>query len=366
MSGILSTARHRLSQIQSIMSSSKTATTLPFDPDATSFPSRKNVPRREDAPDGAAWVWGKDDNLGRLNLLTPARIKAAAAEIKTGQMISLNLPLNVPEVPAFHREHFKHEIKTLAENAAYDDLYTLNTQSGTQWDGFRHASQFSTGTFYNNVHGPDIIGPNSNLRNSIHHWSTHGGISGRGILLDYHTYATQHSIPHNPYEADRIPFSSLTACGKAQGLDIRPHSQGGDILPGDILFIRSGFTAAYNAKSREERNAAALRPHALGPDDGQRWGGVEQSEEMLDWLHDCYFAAVAGDAPAFEVWPSNREFYLHEYLLAMWGCPIGELLDLEKLAERCREGGRWTFFVASSPDNCPGGVSTHVNGMAIL
>ncbi len=24
------------------------------------------------------------------------------------------------------------------ENMAYDDKYTLNTQSGTQWDGFRH------------------------------------------------------------------------------------------------------------------------------------------------------------------------------------------------------------------------------------
>lgn len=56
-----------------------------------------------------------------------------------GQLISgKSLPLNVPEVPAFHRESFKHEIKDLAEGKAFDDLYTLNTQSGTQWDGFRH------------------------------------------------------------------------------------------------------------------------------------------------------------------------------------------------------------------------------------
>lgn len=51
---------------------------------------------------------------------------------------SISLPLNVPEIPAFGREQFKHTIKTLAENIAYDDLYELNTQSGTQWDGFRH------------------------------------------------------------------------------------------------------------------------------------------------------------------------------------------------------------------------------------
>ena len=51
-----------------------------------------------------------------------------------------SLPLNDPGVPAFARESFKHEIKTKAENIAYDDLWSLNTQSGTQWDGFRHAS----------------------------------------------------------------------------------------------------------------------------------------------------------------------------------------------------------------------------------
>jgi hypothetical protein len=49
-----------------------------------------------------------------------------------------SLPLNVPETPAFGREAFQHKIKLLVEGVAYDDTYTLNTQSGTQWDGFRH------------------------------------------------------------------------------------------------------------------------------------------------------------------------------------------------------------------------------------
>ena len=49
-----------------------------------------------------------------------------------------SLPLNVPEKPAFGRETFKHTIKTLAEGVSYDDTYSLNTQSGTQWDGLRH------------------------------------------------------------------------------------------------------------------------------------------------------------------------------------------------------------------------------------
>lgn len=78
--------------------------------------------------------------IGRLNLLTPTRVAAAGKEIKTGEIVPVNLPLDCPKQPAFGREVFKHEIKVLAENVAYDDLYTMNTQSGTQWDGFRHVS----------------------------------------------------------------------------------------------------------------------------------------------------------------------------------------------------------------------------------
>jgi hypothetical protein len=119
-----------------------------------------------------------------------------------------------------------------------------------------------------------------------------------------------------------------------------------------LLFIRSGFISTYYTKTPDERAAAALRPHALGTEDGQRWAGIKQEEVMIDWLHDCYFAAVAGDAPSFEAWPSHESYMLHEYILAMWGMPLGEMFDLEALSQICKEKGRWTFFVTSSPSNC--------------
>jgi hypothetical protein len=34
--------------------------------------------------------------------------------------------------------------------------------------------------------------------------------------------------------------------------------------------------------------------------------------------------------------------------------PLGEMLDLEKLAQTCREKNRWFFFFSSAPANCPG------------
>lgn len=84
--------------------------------------------------------------------------------------------------------------------------------------------------------------------------------------------------------------------------------------------------------------------------------GVEQTEDVLKWIWEN-FSAVAGDQPSFECWPTQKSWHLHEVLLAGWGCPIGELFHLEKLAEQCKKEGRWSFFVASEPCNVPGGVA---------
>jgi len=63
---------------------------------------------------------------------------------------------------------------------------------------------------------------------------------------------------------------------------------------------------------------------------------------------------------------TRREFHLHEVLLAGWGCPIGEMFDLERLAEECRKRDRWTFFLCSEPLNVKGGVASPPNAIAIL
>jgi hypothetical protein len=322
-----------------------------------------------------------DEQIGRLNLLTPTRVAAAAKEIRSGEIVPVNLPLNVPNQPAFGREVFKHEIKTLAEGIAYDDIYHMNTQSGTQWDGFRHFAHIPTGSFYNGTKGSDIAGPATNHKCSIHHWAEHG-VAGRGVLLDYRGYAHKKGINYDPYDYYPISWEELYQCGKDQGIDIRPAAQGGDIRIGDMLFIRSGWKEAYDSKSDEDRTKAATR-HGPNGEDGARYAGVSQEQKILDWLHDCYFASVAGDAPAFEAWPTHEDYHLHEYsklstqplkytrrwpelVLALWGMPLGEMLDLEKLAQTCREKNRWFFFFTSAPANCPGGVSSHVNGTAIF
>ncbi|KAL4915118.1 hypothetical protein BDW62DRAFT_189289 [Aspergillus aurantiobrunneus] len=341
---------------------------LPWNPDASRFPSRRELPKIEGAPNDAAWIWGKDDQIGRLNLLTPARVKAAAAEIRTGEMVRLDLPLDVPKTPAFGREVFEHKIKSLSdEGVAYDDLYIMNTQSGTQWDGFRHFAHLGSKCFYNGATAQDVVGQNPTDRCSIHHWSNHR-IASRAILLDYKHYAETHNKDYDPYTSHAITHAELTACAANQGLDIRPESAGGDIKPGDILLVRSGFVKRYHQLSPEQRTAAALRSH-----DDLAWAGLNQEEAMLDWLHDCYFAAVAGDSPTFECWPVTATEegrgsigFMHQNILALWGMPLGEMWDLEALAKTCRRLGRWSFFVTSAPANVVGGVSAHPNATAIF
>lgn len=59
----------RLSAISShiqnnpMLSSTQVASHLPWDPNNTKFPSRKDLPKLPGAPEGAAWVWGKDDEV---------------------------------------------------------------------------------------------------------------------------------------------------------------------------------------------------------------------------------------------------------------------------------------------------------------
>ncbi|MER9132143.1 hypothetical protein [Mesorhizobium sp. M0768] len=55
-------------------------------------------------PDGSNWGdFGDDDELGRLNFLTPAARKRAAGYVEEGLTFCLSLPLNLPGGSVVHR-----------------------------------------------------------------------------------------------------------------------------------------------------------------------------------------------------------------------------------------------------------------------
>lgn len=165
-------------------------------------------------------------------------------------------------------------------------------------------------------------------------WAEKGGIVGRGVLLDYAAWAEAKGIKVNLFETTPIKVDTLKEVAASQGTTFRD---------GDILFIRTGWTQEYEKLQTDQRLALAEvnPPPAIG---------LESSEDTLRWLWENNFAAVAGDHPAMEAFPiQNMEFCLHEWLLAGWGMPIGELFDLRKLGEECGKRKRYTFFFSSVP-----------------
>ncbi|OAA50501.1 hypothetical protein NOR_00951 [Metarhizium rileyi] len=316
------------------------------------MPSRPpfiDLPLRKDGPPGNAWgLFGPDDQCGMLNLLTPKTTANAAREIMDGVRISTDWSLDSMSPPCFGRRLLEHTIKHDASRAVNDDELLLNTQSSSQWDGLRHYGYQEEKLYFNNRTQEDIL--NTNV-NGIHVWVENGGIVGRGVLLDYAAWADAKGIEIKPFETVSIPVSTLKEVAAVQGTSFNE---------GDILFIRTGWTRGYQNLSFEKKASLADRqPQALL--------GIESSEETLRWLWDHGFAAIAGDHPSMEAWPcQNLGFQLHQWLLAGWGMPIGELFDLERLSEECGKRKRWTFFFSSMPLKVPGGVASPPNGVAIL
>jgi kynurenine formamidase len=198
-----------------------------------------------------------------------------------------------------------------------------------------------------------------------------GGIVGRGVLLDYAAYCKKKSITIDATASVGIPLEQLEEIASERHITFKP---------GDILFIRTGFTIAYNNLADDGQQALAARPNAAD------FIGVEPNKAMVKWIWESSFAAVASDCPSFERGPTSGPHthvggnwkgeewetemqgggLLHQWLLAGWGCPIGEMFDLEKLAETCERLNRWTFFVSSIPLKIPGGVGSPPNAVAIF
>lgn len=318
------------------------------------LPAFDDLPVDKTGPPGNAWgFWGEHDELGMLNLITPAVVSAAAQEIRSGVRISLDLPLNKPSHPAFDRSRFHHEILNKHPMTMNDDAIRLNTQSSTQWDGFRHYGYQRAKQFYNG-HRQDAFVPGSGplgidsmgqvsatIRKFTNYhpvFARRGGITGRGVLLDWYTWAQNNNIHRSPFETGAVELSHLKAIIEENSISLRS---------ADILFIRVGFMKEYDALTKEQREGFPTRqPGGLL--------GLEATRESLKWLWENRFAAIASDAAAFERGPAtgpynDPDMSIHQWCLAGWGMPIGELFDLEQLAHHCQQERRWTFFLQSMP-----------------
>lgn len=277
-------------------------------PDYTKLPDFDHLPPVQGMPEGCAWgVFDKDgqkDHLGCLNILTPSVVQKALQEARDGHSVSLNWPINAISKPGFARKGLEHGFVSFREGPyqlhGFDDEVAFNTQCSSQWDSLVHFAHQPSGMSYNGVQPSkdDLLKENSTPFHAnrdiptLNHWHEHGGLVGRGILIDYQAYAEAHGINYSPFDAHKITVADLEAVAKWEGLDFRH---------GDIIIVRSGFTRGLQSAGAQstEKQQELMGTH--------RAVGVEGNKETAKWFWNHHFAAVAGDTIAFETVPPTLE-----------------------------------------------------------
>jgi kynurenine formamidase len=292
--------------------------------------------------------WGPDDQLGAMNLVGPEQVRAAAALVRAGQVISLTMPYDQRGPQRAGGRRANPQLITLATGSDAlagaqdqlgggmgfsDDLIIMATQCGTQWDALAHI--FHHGRMWNGYSAAEHTSAGA-ARNGIQHWSDR--LVMRAVLVDL---PVLRGIPNLD---DGYPIS-------AGDIEEALTATGASVQPGDALLVRTGQLAA--------------RRGAWGDYAGGDAPGL--SLYTVPWLFEQNIAAVATDTWGMEVRPNEIDAYqpLHQVVIVHMGLAIGEMFDLDELSAACAADGRYEFMLAATPLNITGAVGSPVGAVAI-
>jgi kynurenine formamidase len=291
--------------------------------------------------------WGADDQLGTLNHLTPERVRAAAALVRRGTRVDLSVPF-AKDGPLHQRRRSArvnpvHLMCMLPGDIDLgdgveiaDDYVVMPLQAATQWDGFGHIGY--DGYCYNGIPTSSIRAVGGATRNGIE--LTLPGFTGRGVLLD---------IPRL-LGVDELPADHAIT---PADLEQAEGSQGVRVGPGDALLVRTGWLAK-------------------GRSDGwSDWLEVEPglTLDCAEWLRDRDVCAVAADNWGVEVAPpaaGDGVLPLHCVLIRDMGMMLGEIWDLDRLAQHCAADRVWEFLLVAPVLRVTGAVGSPVTPVAVL
>jgi kynurenine formamidase len=344
------------------------------------------TPRWKHRPPGSTWGdFGADDQLGRLNLVTPQKVLQGLAEVEHGLAFCLSLPLDYPGGNKLNPRRYAPELRPtmrgdspfmnypIAQNdprytdVICDDAVLLHLQYSTQWDSLAHVGQLFDAdgdgepemVYYNGFRaGEHVVGP-----------------------LDY---ATGRKV-EAPIGAHRLGIENMAATavqGRAVMIDLEAHfgrdrklvgfaelmqvldKDGVEVEPGDMVCLRTGFAQAVLDMQRKPdekvlHNACAVL-------DGR-------DERLLDWITRTGLSVLIADNYAVEALPSRpcaedrcAALPLHAHCLFKLGVHLGELWYLSELADWLRERGRSRFLLTAPPLRLPGAVGSPVTPVATV
>src|SRR5687768_1912962 len=287
--------------------------------------------------------WGKDDERGTVNLITPECLVAAAQLVKKGAIFDLGIPFDVngPQ-PGGGRINPVRLMSETGQDQSFigafhyaDDYVFMPLQAASQWDGLAHV--YYDDVLFNGFPASDVS-PHGAKHCSIDKMAK--GIVGRGVLLDIAALKGVEWMQ----AGDVITPDDLDAAAARQGVEVRS---------GDILLFRTGWRTKFTT----EKNAAEFMA-------GEPGLGLA----CCEWLHAKGVAAVASDNWAIEVLPGEVETELlpvHMVLIRDMGVTLGEILDLDELAADCAQDGVYEFFLTAPPIKFTAAVGSPINPLAI-
>jgi kynurenine formamidase len=300
--------------------------------------------------------WGEDDVLGTLNFIDAAKRVEAAALVQDGEVVSLAqaFDTNGPQKGWRRRTNPVHTMTDTGTDAergnqgfphgigGADDVIAMPLQCSTQWDGLGHI--FDHGSAWNGRRAGDVVTSDGDLVTGIEHAAS--VIVSRGVLLD----VGRHLEPETGELADgyAITVADLDATIAAQGASSL-------VGRGDIVLVRTG-------------QYARTRRDGWGDYAGGAAPGL--SLTTAGWLHRTEIAAIATDTWGFEVRPNEFDAPafqpLHQVVIPNLGLTIGEMWNLDALADACAARGRWDFLLSAPPLPITGAVGSPINPVAIL
>ena len=274
--------------------------------------------------------WGRNDEVGTMNLVTLAKRKAAATLVREGFSISLASDPDTAKA-VDNPNPYQHEMQGIGADRWGVSYHGV---AHTHLDSLAHIND--NGVFYNGYHpDPDEVKKaDMHFKNSIHNLKN--GIFTRAVLMD---------IPRLkgvPYLAQGTPIyvEDLEAWEKKAGVKVGP---------GDALFVRTGVWAQRKA----------IGPYARGRT--AKDAGLDPS--VIPWLKQRDIAIMGSDHPQY-VSPSEITAAAHDFALLYLGIHLLDNCDLEALSDAAAARNRWEFLLTMAPIAGVGWTGSPINPIA--
>lgn len=281
---------------------------------------------------------------GALNFVDATKVLAAVATVRSGEVFSLNAPLDVPPLsftgrPSLRRTARQHnQLRDLSagrQAVINDDIVEFALQGSSHWDSLAHFGVIEPGVegvFFGGA-GLDETSPEPSAKTlGIDAFS--GGIVSRGVVLDLVATLDTDSSGYLP-PGCRVTRIDVERCVSELGVTLER---------GDIVLLFTGYPERVR----------------VGVDD-ERVPGIDGSTVKL-WV-DAQITALAADNPAVESLPND--YAVHAGALRGAGILLGEMWVLDDLVDACRRDQRYECLIASAPLNIPGAFGSPANVLAI-